>query len=97
LYPYLLALGLALTGSADVFRVAQLALGAINCGLLACLAARLAGPRAGWVTGIAAAVYAPFILYDGELLRGTVVIATQAVMMLALTGWLVHRTPGRAV
>jgi hypothetical protein len=87
LYPYLLAIGIAVTGSLDVFRVAQAALGAVNCGLIATLAWRVAGPRAAWIAGGAAALYAPFILYDAELLRGTVVMTTHLLMLLALVRW----------
>ncbi len=84
LYPYLLAVNLKLTDSLDAARVAQLALGAINCGLLALLAARLFGPAAGWLAGFGAATYAPFIFYDAELLRNTVVTTSQLGLLLAL-------------
>jgi len=84
LYPYLLAAALALTGSLDSFRVGQLVLGAVTCGLLALLGLRLYGPATGWISGLAAALYAPFIFYDAEILRGTVVMTTQLVLLLAL-------------
>ncbi len=91
LYPYLLAVVLALGGTADWFRAGQLALGALSCGLIALLARRLHGSAAGLVAGLAAAVYAPFLVYDAEVLRGTVVIATQLALLLALL-----RAGGRA-
>lgn len=84
LYPYLAAGFFALTGGFDLMRVAQLVLGGINCGLIALLAAVLYGLRAGWIAGLCAALYAPFIVYDGELLRGTVVMTTQLLLLLAL-------------
>ncbi|MGH9867368.1 MAG: ArnT family glycosyltransferase [Candidatus Polarisedimenticolia bacterium] len=97
LYPYLMAVVLAATGSVDAFRVGQLALGAVNCGLIALLAARVWSTRAGWIAGLAAAVYAPFILYDGELLRGTVVMTTQLLTLLALVRWHDRRTSAAAI
>ena len=87
LYPYLAAIFLAFTGSLDAFRFAQVAIGALNCALVALLAVRLYGRTAGWVAGLAAALYAPWILYDAELLRGTFTLATQALLLLALTTW----------
>jgi tetratricopeptide (TPR) repeat protein len=91
LYPYLLAAVLAITGSVDLFRLGQIFLGALACGLMARVAARAGGEAAGWFTGLAAALYAPFIFYDAELLRGTLVLATQATLLLALLRW--HDAP----
>jgi len=84
LYPYLVAAVVAVTGSLDVFRVLQLVLGAVNCGLIALLAGRLYGSTAAWIAGLGAAVFAPFIMYDAEILRGTVVMTTQLLLLLAL-------------
>ena len=86
LYPYLLALALKTAGGTGLFRVAQLALGAVNCGLAALLGARLFGARAGLLAGLACAGYAPFVMYDAEILRGTVVMTTQLMLLLALAG-----------
>lgn len=91
LYPYLIAATLAATDSLDLFRLGQLLLGALNCGLIALLASRLFGRAAGWTAGIMAAVYAPFIVYDLEVLRGTVVRATQLGLLLALASVLDER------
>jgi len=87
LYPYAAAFVLAITGSLDAFRFAQVVIGALNCALVALLAVRIYGRTAGWVAGLAAALYAPWILYDAELLRGTFTLATQALLLLALTTW----------
>lgn len=92
LYPYLVAAVLRVTGSLDFFRLLQLMTGALNCGLLALLAERVFTRSAGWLAGLAAAVYAPFILYDAEILRGTVVMTTQLLMLIAL----VRRRPAWA-
>ncbi len=91
LYPYLAASALAVTGSLDAFRCAQVALAAANCAMVALLALRLYGRTAGWVAGLMAALYAPWIFYDAELLRGTVTLASQAALLLGLVAW--HRAP----
>jgi hypothetical protein len=83
-YPYLLAVFINLTGGVDLFRACQIVLGAVNCGLIALLGGRLFGRTEGWIAGLAAALYAPFILYDAEFLRGTVVMTTQLALLLAL-------------
>jgi tetratricopeptide (TPR) repeat protein len=84
LYPYLLAVGLKLLGSADAFRWLQVLLGAANAALVGLLGRRVAGPGAGLAGAALAAAYAPFILYDAELLRGTVVLAFDLLALIAL-------------
>ena len=84
LYPYLLAAALRLTGSLDLFRALQLMLGALNCGLLALLGERIFTRSAGLIAGFSAAAYAPFVLYDAEILRGTLVMTTQLLLLIAL-------------
>ncbi|MFQ5701011.1 MAG: glycosyltransferase family 39 protein, partial [Acidobacteriota bacterium] len=94
LYAYLLASVLAVTGSLDLFRVGQLVLGAVNCGLIAVLGTRLFNRTAGWVAGLAAACYAPFIFTDAEILRGTLTLATQLLVLLAMVSWHRAEPPG---
>lgn len=91
LYPYVIASVLALTGSVEAFRLLQMVLGSVCCVLLARLAARLSGAVAGWIAGLGAALYAPFIVYDAELLRGTVVRATHLLLLLALLAFQAKR------
>ncbi len=93
LYPYLLGGFLALSGSLDQFRLAQLLLGAVNCGMLALLGARLLGRPVGWIAGLGAALYGPFIVYDLEVLRGTVVLATQLLLLMALARGVSRESP----
>jgi len=84
LYTYLVALSLKATGTPDAWRLVQTLLGAVNVLLIGLLARRLAGPAAGLIAAFFAAGYAPFILYDSELLRGTVVITLDTLALLAL-------------
>ncbi len=70
LYPYAVLPGLyALTGT-DIFRtlLMQAALDTVTVLLIYLLALRLYGRRAAVYAGLAAAVYAPFIIYQGQLL-----------------------------
>lgn len=92
LYTYLLALAIKVAGSPDFFRVLQALLGALNVGLVGLLGWKLLGSR---ITGLLAAamgaLYAPWILYDGELLRGTLAIFFALASLLAL-----HQAPAMA-
>lgn len=85
LYTYLLALVIRATGSPDLFRVLQALLGAANAGFVGLLAWRMAGSRAAGLAAAAmGALYAPWIFYDGELLRGTLALTTALLSLLAL-------------
>lgn len=85
LYNYLLALVIRATGSPDLFRVLQALLGAVNVGLVGLLGWRVASGRAGLLAAAMAAIYAPWILYDAELLRGTLALTFGLLALLALT------------
>jgi tetratricopeptide (TPR) repeat protein len=95
LYTYLLAFGIRITGSPDLFRWAQVLLGAANVILVGLLGRRLFGHGAGLFASLLAAGYAPFILYDGELLRGTLVITLHLLALIALH-WAMTRPDGTA-
>jgi tetratricopeptide (TPR) repeat protein len=84
LYTYLLAIGIRAAGSPDLFRWLQALLGGVNVMLIGLLGRRIAGPWAGLIAAAACAAYAPFILYDAELLRGTLVITFDVLALLAL-------------
>lgn len=84
LYTYILALALKFGVALNEFRWLQALLGAANVLLLGLLGRRLFSPLAGLVAALLAAGYAPFILYDGEILRGTVVLALNLLALLAL-------------
>lgn len=84
LYTYLLAIGLKVWGNPDLFRWAQALLGAVNVLLLGLLGRRVVSPGAGLIAAALAAGYAPFIFYDGELIRGPLVILLHLLVLLAL-------------
>lgn len=73
LYPYLLALfpGFAAPAGTNpllAVRLAQALLGAGTCAAVAVAAGRVAGRRAAWLAGLAAAVHGPSIQLDAEVL-----------------------------
>src|SRR6266850_3692579 len=84
LYIYLAALSIRGTGSPDALRLLQTLTGAVNVVLIGLLGRRVAGPAAGLIAALLTAGYAPFILYDSELLRGTFVITLNTLALLAL-------------
>lgn len=84
LYTYALAIGLRVVGSLDDVRWLQALLGAVNVLLIGLLGRRFASPGAGLLAALLVAGYAPFILYDAELLRGTLVITLHLLTLLAL-------------
>ncbi len=84
LYTYALAIGLRIAGSLDDVRWIQALLGAVNVFLIGLLGRRFASPGAGLLAALLVAGYAPFILYDAELLRGTLVITLHLLTLLAL-------------
>jgi tetratricopeptide (TPR) repeat protein len=70
LYPYFLGLLYATIGRhLVVVLVVQGLLGALNVPLLWGIATRLWGERAGRIAALLAALYAPFIFYDGLVLK----------------------------
>jgi len=84
LYTYLLAVGIKVWGNPDLFRWAQALLGTVNVVLLGMLGWRLVSPAAGLIAAAFAAGYAPFIFYDGELIRGPLVVFLHLLVLLAL-------------
>lgn len=66
-------------------RVVQMVLGAATCAFTAGAAARQAGGRVGWVTGIVAALYGTSLFFDGELLIPNLLLflLSGALFMLA--------------
>jgi len=65
----------------------QYGLGAASCLLVAVLAGRLLGPRAGRVAGFVSAAYAPYVFFESQLL-------TPALSMLLNVGALAVLTAG---
>jgi len=95
LYTYFVALVIRFSDSFDLVRFLQIAIGAANAALVALLGLRISGVTAARVAGLAAAIYAPWILYDAELLRNAIAQFTQLLVLFALVSW--HGAePGRA-
>lgn len=70
LYPYFLASIFSLLGPQVDFAIfLQLLLGVAQCGLIYGIARRLFGSKVAAASGLIAAVYAPFIFFQGVLLR----------------------------
>jgi tetratricopeptide (TPR) repeat protein len=92
LYAYFLAGVYALSGESQAAaRLVQVVLGGIAVVLLARLGASLFGRNAGWVAGLAAALYAPFPFYEAQIMK------TSLGVFLALAGtWLLLRRDSRA-
>jgi Flp pilus assembly protein TadD len=96
LYPYFLALLTRLVGhSFLVPRVVQALLGSLSCLLIHLLGARVFSRRAGLLAGFAAALYGPFIFYDTELLRPSLIIFLSLLTLLWLGGGEGWERPGR--
>jgi tetratricopeptide (TPR) repeat protein len=93
LYPYFLAVLYKLAGPhPDVARLVQALLGSLGCLLVFRIAGRLFGRRAAWISWACAALYAPWILLDLQLLN-----AGPAVFLLLLGVWLLLGSdPARA-
>ena len=68
-YPLFLSVVYRMGGGILSARIAQALLGAATCALILCLGWRLFGRRIGIVSGFVAALYGPFVFYDGELPR----------------------------
>lgn len=68
-YPAMLALTYLVTdGSIVAAKLLQAVLGAVTCGMVFVLADRRAGRTAAFVAASAVALYAPLVLFEGELL-----------------------------
>ncbi len=96
LYPVLLAackgVGIGLLGA----RVLQAGMGALCCWLIYRIGCRSATPPVGWVAGLLAAAYWPFIVFGGELLATTLVLLLQLVLVQVLLGAAADR-PGSGI
>ena len=88
LYSYFLALIYSIFGHGYLFpRLIQSAIGAVNCVMVALIGKRLFGGRAGLLAGCIAALYGPFIHFEGELLRPVLIIFLGLSMILCILSW----------
>lgn len=65
-------------------RAAQAALGALTVFWIGCIAARLWGPRTGWIAAALAAVYPPLVFFNGQLVSATLEVALTALSLLLM-------------
>lgn len=87
LYPYFLGVIYALAGTdLLVARVIQALVGATSCVLLGAAVSRLVSPRAGLAAGLALALWAPAIFFDGLLQKSVL-----DVFFVCLALWLISR------
>jgi Flp pilus assembly protein TadD len=85
LYPYLLALGIAILGENHLaLHLLQALLGAVNCGLIVMLGIRFTSRPAAWLAGAVAAFYGPMIFFDGEYLSTTLETFLNLILLLSL-------------
>lgn len=82
LYPYLLAVVYRVAGHApDLVRLLQCIGGAAAAAMVAAASLRLYGPRAGYVAGLLAALYAPAVWYDLQIEKTSLSLTLTAVLM----------------
>jgi tetratricopeptide (TPR) repeat protein len=84
LYPYWMALNLGLGINLYGFLVVQIILSSITCVLVYYIAKSLFDNKAALISGITAAIAAPFIFYSGLFLSETI-----QLLLLAISLWLI--------
>ena len=85
LYPYFLAALFTLGGESYYLpRVVQAVVGAGTCVLLFFLGCRAFSPSVGCLAGLMAALYGPFIYFEGELLPVGLALCLDVFLLLAL-------------
>jgi tetratricopeptide (TPR) repeat protein len=92
LYSYFLALIYGIFGHDYLFpRLVQSVIGAVNCVMVGLIGKRLFGGREGLLAGCIAALYGPFIHFEGELLRPVLIIFFGLTMILCILSWSENR------
>jgi len=86
LYPWFLALVYKILGFGLVkVRLVQAILGSLTCLFITLVTMRLFGSAvAGLISGLAAALYRPFIFYEGVLVPATLIVFLNALLILIL-------------
>jgi tetratricopeptide (TPR) repeat protein len=98
LYPYWLGVLYAVFGrNLGLVHLLQHVLGSLAAALLAWLGMRLWDRRVGWIAGLGAAFYAPFVFHEGTLMIESLApfLATVALALAVIAG--VRRTPGASL
>ncbi|MDP8248295.1 MAG: tetratricopeptide repeat protein [Candidatus Tritonobacter lacicola] len=92
LYPYILALFYKAAGpDLLMVRVIQIVMGSLSCVLIYRLGAACFGEREGVIAGILSCCYAPFIFYDGMIMKTSLGIFLNLLLVLLL----LKRRPGK--
>ena len=87
-YPFLLSLVYRVTGpNPDAMRLLQCLLGGCTCWLVFRMAHRLGGRRAAWISWAAAALCAPLIFFDLQLLGASVATFLLLVATDRVAAW----------
>ena len=85
LYPYLLALGLALFGQNHfLLHLLHFLLGSLNCVLIYSLGRRVFSEGIAKLAGLIAALYGPFLYFEGEYLAPVLLVFLSLLVLLAL-------------
>ncbi len=96
LYPYFLAGSFALFGEDyHLPRLVQALSGTAVCLLLFHLGRRAFSPAVGWIAAGAAALYGPFLYFEGELLPAALAVFLNALALAALLWAAEGRSTGR--
>ncbi|MBK7876143.1 MAG: glycosyltransferase family 39 protein [Planctomycetes bacterium] len=95
LYPYFLAVVKLAVGS-DLWsvRLVQIVLGALACGVIFLAGKELVSRRAGFVAGVALALYAPAIFFDALIQKANLGLVFTTLLLLAIAR--VQRVPSFA-
>lgn len=86
-YPFVLAFFFKFGATLLLVHLLQMLLGALNCSLIYHLGRQVFSENAGRIAGILAAVYWPFIYFDGEFLVPTLVIFLNLVLLIGLVNY----------
>lgn len=84
-YPYFLAVLFSLFGENYYLpRLLQALAGTATCLIVCTLGRTVFSPTVGWVAGLGAALYGPFLYFEGELLPTSWAVLFDAVLLLVL-------------
>ena len=84
LYPYFLGLLTASNLGPLGVRLVQFGLGAASAGMLMALGRRVGGARVGLLAGLGAALYGPFLFFEGRLLAPALIVFLNTAGLLLL-------------
>jgi tetratricopeptide (TPR) repeat protein len=97
LYPYFLAVVYKIFGHSPwAVRIVQAVLGSLACAFLARAGSQFFDSRVGWVAGVAAALYAPALFFDGILQKASLDFFLMATLLWAVACCQVGRAPSSA-